>query len=318
MKFFTKILLIYYLLIGNCFSKTLNITSDFKLDVSNDVHFLKIENIDNLSSDLEILEEYGLSLYVVGNKGVIEFFEKFLNGYNLEEEDWIVELVSKVEKKAQKTNSRSSLVSYTKKEIKKTMIKNNLTTWALVLAQERPFQNTELELELSKILEELGIYNKLYNLNKSELKKFQNIINKELKKNSIFSPDEYLTYKFEPLKLSKDKFDDIFISGKANISAILLDELKFSYSAEYYLTLKNEKIFGIFQECIFNCSNFERKFGQMINPIININGDKETKNKNIKTNNSNIVDQLNSLNELYKSGVLTKEEFEKAKKKILN
>ena len=34
--------------------------------------------------------------------------------------------------------------------------------------------------------------------------------------------------------------------------------------------------------------------------------------------NSNIVDQLNSLHELYKSGVLTKDEFEKAKKKILN
>ena len=58
----------------------------------------------------------------------------------------------------------------------------------------------------------------------------------------------------------------------------------------------------------------------MIKPIININGEKKTKKKNIKKNsyNSNIVDQLNSLNELYKSGVLTKEEFEKAKKKILN
>ena len=31
-----------------------------------------------------------------------------------------------------------------------------------------------------------------------------------------------------------------------------------------------------------------------------------------------ILDQLNKLNELFKSGVLTKEEFEKAKKKILN
>ena len=44
-----------------------------------------------------------------------------------------------------------------------------------------------------------------------------------------------------------------------------------------------------------------------------------TKSSTIKKNqNSDIVDQLNSLNELYKSGVLTKEEFEKAKKKILN
>ena len=40
----------------------------------------------------------------------------------------------------------------------------------------------------------------------------------------------------------------------------------------------------------------------------------------IKTSTASpdIVDQLNSLNDLYKSGVLTKEEFDKAKKKILN
>jgi len=30
------------------------------------------------------------------------------------------------------------------------------------------------------------------------------------------------------------------------------------------------------------------------------------------------VDQIKKLNDLYKSGVLTKEEFEKAKKKLLN
>ena len=37
-----------------------------------------------------------------------------------------------------------------------------------------------------------------------------------------------------------------------------------------------------------------------------------------KSKTNKIVDQLESLNDLYKSGVLTKEEFEKAKKKILN
>ena len=37
-----------------------------------------------------------------------------------------------------------------------------------------------------------------------------------------------------------------------------------------------------------------------------------------KLTNENITNQLKSLNDLYKSGVLTKEEFEKAKKKILN
>ena len=37
-----------------------------------------------------------------------------------------------------------------------------------------------------------------------------------------------------------------------------------------------------------------------------------------KNNNLNFINQLEKLNELYKSGALTKEEFEKAKKKILN
>ena len=35
-------------------------------------------------------------------------------------------------------------------------------------------------------------------------------------------------------------------------------------------------------------------------------------------NNTLILDQLNKLNDLYKNGVLTKEEFDKAKKKIFN
>ena len=36
------------------------------------------------------------------------------------------------------------------------------------------------------------------------------------------------------------------------------------------------------------------------------------------TEQSDLVKQLEALNDLYKSGVLTKEEFEKAKKKLLN
>ena len=46
-----------------------------------------------------------------------------------------------------------------------------------------------------------------------------------------------------------------------------------------------------------------------------IQSDEEGKNK--KDQNS-LTDSLKQLNELYKSGVLTKEEFEKAKDKILN
>ena len=36
------------------------------------------------------------------------------------------------------------------------------------------------------------------------------------------------------------------------------------------------------------------------------------------SSSDNFINQINKLNDLYKNGVITKEEFEKAKKKILN
>ena len=50
-----------------------------------------------------------------------------------------------------------------------------------------------------------------------------------------------------------------------------------------------------------------------------INTGSGSENKNVTTGSSkNITQQIKELNELYESGVLTKEEFEKAKKKLLN
>ena len=58
---------------------------------------------------------------------------------------------------------------------------------------------------------------------------------------------------------------------------------------------------------------------------LNTEPKKETDNKKKKDNNSdakldesNILKEIKELNELYKTGVLTKEQFEKAKNKILN
>tara|TARA_B100000965_G_scaffold277719_1_gene235527 strand:- start:650 stop:910 length:261 start_codon:yes stop_codon:yes gene_type:complete len=44
----------------------------------------------------------------------------------------------------------------------------------------------------------------------------------------------------------------------------------------------------------------------------------ENENINLSTEDINLSDELNKLNNLYKSGALTKEEFEKAKNKMLN
>ena len=318
-KFFLSIILIYFLLIGKSFSKILNIDDLVNLEVPNNFDYKKIENSSTFQDDLNFLDEFGISLYVLGSKSVINFFDKFFKGHNIDKEDWILELVSKIEKKASKTKSRKALVSYTKKEIKKTFLNYDLNIWTIVLVADKPFQNSELEDEITKVLQEDGIFNNLYNLSNSDFKKIQNIINKEIKKNSTFVADQNIRYKFNPLKVSKDKFSDIFISGKASISAFIWDELKYSYSGKYYFTLKNDMIFGVYQECIFECSNFNKTFKKTIKSISNMSLNKKLGNeKNLDLNDENLVENLEKLNDLYKSGVLTKEEFEKAKKRILN
>ena len=80
-----------------------------------------------------------------------------------------------------------------------------------------------------------------------------------------------------------------------------------NWDMEIYAYLKNNKPIIIGSECIGTCKGISGVKNKIVYSKIKTS-----------TSSSDIVDQLNSLNELYKSGVLTKEEFEKAKKKILN
>jgi len=87
------------------------------------------------------------------------------------------------------------------------------------------------------------------------------------------------------------------------------------------MTTYNNKIFLGLSICSKKC-NGSTDFLRIIEPTnLYVSSNRIKKTQDTKTNNSNsenIVEQLNSLNKLYKSGVLTKEEFEKAKKKILD
>ena len=87
------------------------------------------------------------------------------------------------------------------------------------------------------------------------------------------------------------------------------------YEQELFMTTKNNKIFLALSICAKNC-NGRTDFLELIEPT-----DLYVKSKQTNENNNddnNIVNQLEQLNSLYKSGALTKEEFAKAKKKLLN
>ncbi|MBD1173197.1 SHOCT domain-containing protein [Pelagibacterales bacterium SAG-MED03] len=94
--------------------------------------------------------------------------------------------------------------------------------------------------------------------------------------------------------------------------AIKLDVLLNVFIAEH-----KSKTYAFISACYVDCSKFNSKFNNMIKPVFSTIK-KSIKSKTTKSSNNNFVEQLEQLNSLYKSGVLTKEEFEKAKKKILN
>ena len=65
-----------------------------------------------------------------------------------------------------------------------------------------------------------------------------------------------------------------------------------------------------------NHKRLEKIFKAKKHHLLNL--DKYIKENDVENKKNNVVEDLKKLNELYKSGAITKEEFEKAKKKILN
>ena len=61
-------------------------------------------------------------------------------------------------------------------------------------------------------------------------------------------------------------------------------------------------------------TGFKAKNERALEETINI----ENENDQLKVGDENLSDELVKLNELYKTGALTEEEFEKAKKKLLD
>ena len=149
----------------------------------------------------------------------------------------------------------------------------------------------------------------------------------EMKKNfKDFLSELYQEYKDPSLyQLQNWKFE-IKRNNNGNLYLYSNDSMQSPYVSnkfeqELFMTTYNNKIFLGLSICSKKC-NGGTDFLRIIEPTnLYVSSNRIKKTQDTKTNNSNsgnIVEQLNSLTKLYKSGVLTKEEFEKAKKKILD
>ena len=93
---------------------------------------------------------------------------------------------------------------------------------------------------------------------------------------------------------------------------MVTDEISVNGNYNIMAAFTNNYSYIILSECLFTCSNHTRQFNKMIKPTLSNN------TKISDSGQTDLVKQLKALNDLYESGVLTEEEFKKAKKKLLN
>ncbi|MDC1002204.1 SHOCT domain-containing protein, partial [Candidatus Pelagibacter sp.] len=146
----------------------------------------------------------------------------------------------------------------------------------------------------------------LKNLSQADMNKKALEYKKELKEELGVDGVEGLNLKVSKFKIEKNKINSLAFDLK-----IAANMFNINWDMEVYGYLKNNKPIIVGSECIGKCKGVTGIKNMIVYSDTISTG---TSSKS----SSNIVDNLNKLNDLYKSGVLTKEEFEQAKTKILN
>ena len=294
MKNFTAIMVLSLLLCGNAFAKTINIEDKVLLKVPENFNYIKIETDEVADYYVEFFSSLGedAAFYYVGTDDSIEFANAMVN----DQEKVLEPIMKKMEKK--NFSTEKSMINFVSKEIKKLMKKRKYQGVIWVLISEESLEDTDYDL--------FETVESLKNMNQADMNKEALEYKKELKEELSVDGVEGLNLKVSKFKIEKNK-----INSPAFDLKIAANMFNINWDMEVYGYLKNNKPIIVGSECIGKCKG--------VTGIKNMIVYSDTTSTNTSSeSSSNIVDNLNKLNDLYKSGVLTKEEFEKAKKKLLN
>jgi len=318
MKKITIIMFFFIYFMSHSSAKILNLNENITLDVPNSHNYFKFEE-DEISSAFyggmdDFLEALGdldieIDLYLVGPNKIIQIVEQVLQGKKVEDLDFVKKLIKKAERK--NFSSEKGQMKWEVKEIRSLLKKEKINFFTYVMVSKTNFNQID-DGELKEIINthDQMSQNELKNSTK-QYRKQMTSLSRDNKSIPINEDSTIVLNKFE---IAKNTSGQLFLNLNAKFDWMNVVKIPF----HIYISRTNGYMFAVITECWVNCQKQTQRFNDMIKPLIsNVSDNSDTINKS-KQKDNNIVDQLNSLNELYKSGVLTKEEFEKAKKKILN
>ncbi|WP_435114019.1 SHOCT domain-containing protein [Candidatus Pelagibacter bacterium nBUS_36] len=307
MKKFLFIIFFTLIFSNFSFSKSINVGLH-NLDVPNKFVVINWSEYSLYAIDEHCGEYEGCYSFV--SPKVKEVVEQLNDGKSIDQIAILKPIIKKINKlESTNYNNFGRAVDSLFSSIRSILKKNNSETMLSYLI----FGDTEEVLDKNNFgisADELrNMSNKDINFYTNEIKKELNISNNYLE----ISPEMGIKIKSLKFSISSNKTPYLFFHG----DFIFLAAEKKIKATEYiiYLSEKNNKLFGFDGYCFANCSKFKSSF----NSIIKNSFKQNNVIKNVTNISDNdVVDQLEQLNNLFKSGVLTKEEFEKAKKKILN
>jgi hypothetical protein len=278
------------------YSKIIRLTNDVQLNVPGDFVYSKLSQ--NFFEEIDGWDEYfGLDseMYYLGTENSVNFSIEILEN----PDEFLEPIMKKIEKK--NFQSEKAMINFVGKEIKK-------------LAKKRKYESVVFIIKGGISITELMNDN-------NEFKEFMVEINdmspQELEKEMRNGKIDFIKelneglgelkqfYKFNKIKLSKDNNDNpyIILNYKASLPPL-------KTIGQWFLFIHNDMPYFMGVDCM-GCAKLKKlSLIKMVEPML-------SSKKNEVYDNANLTEQLNSLNELYKSGALTKEEFTKAKEKIL-
>lgn len=340
-KVFT-ILVLCLLLIKPTYVNARNIGNEININIPTNYEYFEItfkeliSQFPEISSNDQIFNDFGIGIsskfiVVANNKKTIKFFNDLTSVSGLEK------LNKRHLQPAMKKLSDPKLIDTMMKDLQKISPNadlNKMSEEEVMELMDELMQSPKTIKKYEKMFKPImNKFNKEYNFEKYTviiigdkkaeiLKEIKNKnLNDLIKETKKILEEIYLSTKDPSLKALKDIRFEIKRNNQGSLYFYTNDNiqspyLSSRYNQEIFASSYNEKIVMIYSMCSTNnCDGFT-DFKKIIQSTNLFPTNKITStNSNSK---SDVTEQLIQLNKLYESGALTKEEFTKAKKKLLN
>ena len=340
MKKLLGIVVLGLLLSGNVEAKTKNIANGLSINIPNKYKYFEltfrqlVSRFPEIVSDEQIYDDFGIGMgakliVIANNQKTIKFFNDVTSVTGLEKlnRKHVQPLMQKLQdqkflnkmmKIIQKEEPNADFENMTEEEMVQLMEKISENP-KMIKAFERLFKpyfkkfNAEYDLDKYTILligdKKAELVDKIKDQDIGDLNQ---VVRDGLIEIYEESNDPSLKYlKDWQFKIAKNHNGNLYLYSNDSLQSPYVSS---KYHQEIFLTSYKNQILLALSICVEKC-NGSTDFLNIIKPSnLYVVSDPNI----VATDSGDFTEQLKALNELYKSGALTKEEFTKAKKKLLN